>query len=94
MRELDQSNEIICNTNVISYHILDTATICNGVTSSTYNLAAFPYDCHKFVNCTSGSFVEVKTVSYNIVYNPANGQVTPPAQLPCATLVGKIFSSS
>ncbi|KAK2186614.1 hypothetical protein NP493_194g01000 [Ridgeia piscesae] len=66
---------------------IDKATICNGVTRDTWHLAPFPYDCHKFVNCTGGSFVAVEIVSNNYVYNPANGVATVPDGLPCAKLI-------
>ena len=75
--------------------ISDKSTICKGVTSSTYYLAAFPYDCRKFVNCTkSGGFVAVKTVTNNMVYNHENGQATDTNELPCAVTVGKYINVS
>ena len=52
-------------------------------------LTAFPYDCHKFVNCTGGHFVAVETVHNNNVYNPADGTQREPTSLACAVVVGK-----
>ena len=70
--------------------ISDKSTICSNSSKDTYNLVAFPYDCQKYVECsTSRMFITVKSVAENLVYNPANGQATNPSQLTCAVLKGK-----
>ena len=70
--------------------ISDKSTICTNSSKDTYNLVAFPYDCQKFVQCSSSrEFITVKSVAENMVYNPANGQATSASQLTCAVLKGK-----
>ncbi|KAI0224176.1 hypothetical protein LSAT2_024802 [Lamellibrachia satsuma] len=66
---------------------IDTTTICNGVSISTWMLTAFPYDCHKFVNCTGGHFVGVGTIKDNQVFNSVNGIATNPTELTCAVII-------
>ena len=70
--------------------ISDKSTICTSSSKDTYYLVAFPYDCQKYVQCsTSREYITVKSVAENLVYNPANGQTTSPSQLTCAVLKGK-----
>ena len=70
--------------------ISDKSTICLNASRATFYLVAFPYDCHKFINCShGGAFIAVKNLGNNQVYKPDNGQAVPSSELECAVEKGK-----
>ena len=69
----------------IAICVSDEDTICqHSSQDDKYNTVAFPYDCHKFIQCDDSSFSEVKTVNNSGFYNPENGQAV--TNLSCAPL--------
>lgn len=89
--DVTRHNKCSARSDIDNVQILttDETTICKGASAATYYTTAFPYDCHKYHECTQeGTVVQNKTVSNGGVYNPTNGQATDISKLTCATYVG------
>ena len=51
---------------------------------SKYMTIPFPYDCHKFIQCTGDEFGAVTTLLNGNVYEPSTGYSVKSTELPCS----------